>query len=80
MENLLNQLRNLTMDETDMVIAYCIHNSSQYSNCLTFDEWLEQKGSCSSDLNFKDIYNLYIKECLLTTEEDAREYFNNQMK
>lgn len=68
------------MDETDMVIAYCIHNSSQYCNCLTFDEWLEQKGSCRLNLNFKDIYNLYIKECLLTTEEDAREYFNNQMK
>lgn len=75
MENILDYLSSLTTDETDMVIAYCIHNSSQYRKCLTFDEWMEQDVK-ERQLSFKNAYNLYIKECILTSEEAAREYYN----
>ena len=69
-----NILEQLTLEEADAVIAYCIPKSERYKSCLTFDEWVEQGRDGKLPSNFKDMYNLYIKECILTPDEQAREY------
>ena len=68
-----NTLEQLTPEEADAVIAFCIPRSGQYRVCLTFDEWVEQQNE--SRTSFEDVYKQYIKECILTPEEQAREYY-----
>lgn len=70
-----NILEQLTAEEADAVIAFCIPRSSMYQKCLTFDEWIEQKRSKELPSSFEEVYQQYAKECILTAEEEAREYY-----
>lgn len=72
---LYNILEQLAPEEADAVIAFCIPRSSIYQKCLTFDEWIEQERSKELPSSFEVVYQQYAKECILTAEEEAREYY-----
>lgn len=70
-----NILEQLTAEEADAVIAFCIPRSSMYRKCLTFDEWVEQERDSELPDAFEEVYKQYTKECVITAEEEAKEYY-----